>query len=70
MKIKLFIVVALISFILAGCSNVQYNKVFLSDEDMKLGAKSIQKTEISSTSYREGASGSEGGNTGGGCGCN
>ena len=70
MKVKLILFCALTSLLFASCNGVQYNKVFLSDEDMKLGAKAIQKTEISSTSYREGASGSEGGNTGGGCGCN
>ncbi len=70
MKIQLILLATLISLLFLSCNGVQYNKVMLSDEDMKLGAKSIQKTEISSTSYREGATGSEGGNTGGGCGCN
>ena len=58
------------SLLLLSCNGVQYNKVFLSDEDMALGAKASQKTEISSTSYREGASGANGGSSGGGCGCN
>lgn len=70
MKLKLSMLIMLVALLFMSCNGVQYNKVFLSDEDMKLGAKSIQKTEISSTTYREGAAGSEGGNTGGGCGCN
>ncbi len=70
MKVKLSMLIVLTSLLFMSCNAVQYNKVFLSDEDMRLGAKSIQKTEISSTSYREGAAGSEGGSTGGGCGCN
>lgn len=70
MNNKLLISFTLMLILLSSCNGVQYNKVFLSDEDMKLGAKSIQKTEISSASYREAATGSEGGNTGGGCGCN
>lgn len=70
---KRIIVVLLIGSIILfnGCStSVQFNKVYLNDEDMQLGAKKIQALEISSTSYREGASGANGGNTGGGCGCN
>jgi len=70
MKVKLLISSVLILVLISSCNGVQYDKVFLSDEDMKLGAKSIQKTEISSTSYREGAAGGNGGNSGGGCGCN
>ena len=70
MKIQKIVLFVFVSTLFLSCNGVQYNKVLLSDEDMKLGAKSIQKTEISSASYREGASGSEGGNTGGGCGCN
>ncbi len=70
MKDQLFIFCFIVSLFFIGCSDVQYDKVFLSDEDMKLGSKAIQKTEISSASYREGASGADGGDSGGGCGCN
>jgi hypothetical protein len=37
---------------------------------MVLGSRKIQKSEMSFQSYREGASGVNGGKTGGGCGCN
>ena len=71
MKNLLKLLIVAISFSLLSCANgLQYNKAYLSDEDMELGAKYIQGTEISSTSYREGAAGSNGGKTGGGCGCN
>jgi hypothetical protein len=42
----------------------------LNDAEMELGSRKIQKTEMSFQSYREGASGANGGKTGGGCGCN
>ena len=70
MKKFLIIIASFSAPILFSCNGVQYNKVFLSDEDMALGTKSSQSTEITSTSYREGASGANGGKTGGGCGCN
>jgi len=37
---------------------------------MTLSPRKVQKTEISFQTYREGASGANGGKTGGGCGCN
>jgi hypothetical protein len=37
---------------------------------MSLSSRKIEKTELSFQSYREGASGANGGKTGGGCGCN
>lgn len=70
MKNRTIIALIIMSIFLLSCSGISYNKVYLSDEDMKLGSKSIQKTEISATSYREGASGADGGDSGGGCGCN
>jgi len=71
MRYKHYIIFILISSLFIGCStSLQYNKVYLSDEDMELGTKSVQATEVSSTTYREGASGGNGGKTGGGCGCN
>ena len=48
----------------------EYQKNKLNDSEMELGARKIQKTEISFQTYREGASGANGGKTGGGCGCN
>jgi len=44
--------------------------MYLNDEEMKLSQRSLEQFETSFESYREGASGAEGGKTGGGCGCN
>ena len=60
-----------VSVILASCTPVkEYQKNKLNDAEMILGSRKVQKTEMSFQSYREGASGANGGKTGGGCGCN
>jgi Domain of unknown function (DUF4266) len=57
--------------LLGSCTTVkEYQKNKLNDGEMTLGNRKIQKTETSFQSYREGASGANGGKTGGGCGCN
>jgi len=57
--------------VLPACSTVkEYQKGRLNDGEMVLGNRKIEKTENSFQSYREGASGANGGKTGGGCGCN
>jgi hypothetical protein len=57
--------------LLGSCATVkEYQKNKLNDSEMSLSARKIEKTEMSFQSYREGASGSNGGKTGGGCGCN
>lgn len=57
--------------LLTSCTTVkEYQKNKLSDAEMELSSRRIQKTEMSFQSYREGASGANGGKTGGGCGCN
>lgn len=48
----------------------EYEKVNLNDPDMKLSARAIERFETNFQVYREGASGANGGKTGGGCGCN
>ena len=54
-----------------GCVAVkEYQKMYLNDAEMELGARKTQKFETSFQLYREGASGANGGKTGGGCGCN
>ena len=56
---------------MAGCVSVEsYQKVYLNDRDMELASPGIQTFELDFQSYREGASGGNGGKTGGGCGCN
>jgi hypothetical protein len=55
----------------SSCVSVrEYQKMYLNDEEMKLSQRSLEQFETSFESYREGASGAEGGKTGGGCGCN
>ena len=48
----------------------EYQKQRLNDAEMELSSRKIQKFETSFQSYREAASGANGGKTGGGCGCN
>lgn len=56
---------------MGSCTTVkEYQKNKLNDGEMTLGARKVEKTEMSFQSYREGASGANGGKTGGGCGCN
>jgi hypothetical protein len=56
---------------LNSCTIVkEYQKNKLNDAEMSLSTRKIEKTELNFQSYREGASGANGGKTGGGCGCN
>ncbi|MEO8413440.1 MAG: DUF4266 domain-containing protein [Ginsengibacter sp.] len=56
---------------LASCANVkEYQKSRINDAEMILGNRKVEKNELNFQSYREGASGANGGKTGGGCGCN
>lgn len=54
-----------------SCTTVkEYQKNKINDNEMALASRKVEKTEMSFQSYREGASGANGGKTGGGCGCN
>ena len=56
---------------LTSCVAVkEYEKVDVNDPDMALSQKSIDRFETNFQVYREGASGANGGKSGGGCGCN
>lgn len=56
---------------LSSCVTVrQYDKVYINDEEMLLSAKGSERFETNFQIYREGASGANGGKSGGGCGCN
>lgn len=73
MKIKKFfyIIIFFLFSIFSSCVAVKpYQKNMLNQEDMKLSQYKIEIFENSIESYREGASGANGGKTGGGCGCN
>ncbi len=55
----------------SGCTAVKpYQKNKINDAEMTLGNRKVEKTESNFQSYREGASGANGGKVGGGCGCN
>jgi Domain of unknown function (DUF4266) len=63
--------VAIAATTFGSCTTVkEYQKNKLNDGEMTLGSRKIEKTEMSFQTYREGASGANGGKTGGGCGCN
>jgi hypothetical protein len=68
---KKFLLVIAISSIFVSCKTVkEYQKNKLNDSEMSLSSRKVEKTEMNFQSYREGASGANGGKTGGGCGCN
>ena len=70
MKNKLFIGI-LFSIFLSSCVAVkEYEKVNINDPDMSLTDRKSKKFITSFQVYREGASGANGGKSGGGCGCN
>ena len=67
----LSLVTAGIMWTVSSCTTVkEYQKNKINDGEMILGSRKVEKTELSFQSYREGASGANGGKTGGGCGCN
>ncbi len=69
--LKLFFLVAGSACMLHACTAPKaYQKIYLNDAEMELAPKKIEKFEMNSQVYREGASGANGGKTGGGCGCN
>ena len=62
-------------FILSGLGSAcvpvkEYQKMYLNDAEMELAPRRVETTEMNFESYREGASGGNGGKAGGGCGCN
>ena len=67
---KKLLIVAVVLLGLTSCTAVkEYEKVNINDPDMALSQKKIDRFEISYQVYREGASGANGGKSGG-CGCN
>ncbi|MCE4564198.1 DUF4266 domain-containing protein [Maribellus sp. CM-23] len=68
-KLLVWMVAGLLLF--SSCTVLkEYEKVNINDPDMALSQRSIDKFQNSFQSYREAASGANGGKTGGGCGCN
>lgn len=66
---KLIVIAGIL--ICSSCTVVkEYDKVYLNDPDMTLGDQQVDRFKTNFHSYREAASGANGGKTGGGCGCN
>ena len=60
-----------IPLLMDSCVAVKaYQKNKLNDAEMVLSGRKVEKPENNFQSYREGASGANGGKVGGGCGCN
>lgn len=54
-----------------SCQTVkEFQKSRINDSEMELSSRKSQRFEQNFQSYREGASGANGGKSGGGCGCN
>ena len=69
--IKKVLIVLSIALIVSSCFAVKdYEKVNINDPDMLLAQKKADRYETIFQVYREGASGANGGKSGGGCGCN
>jgi len=65
------LLIVMSGLLLASCKSVkEYQKNKLNDSEMSLSGRKVEKTELNFQSYREGASGANGGKIGGGCGCN
>lgn len=74
MKSKLMTVAIAALGVTVACSSCvavkEYQKNKINDGEMVLSNKKAEKPENNFQSYREGASGANGGKVGGGCGCN
>jgi outer membrane protein assembly factor BamE (lipoprotein component of BamABCDE complex) len=66
------IAIALFAVIkLSSCTTLKgYQMVYQNDSQMQASALTVEKLESEGVMFREGASGGDGGHTGGGCGCN
>lgn len=68
---KLILLAGAALLLFGSCTVVkEYEKININDKDMALNDRSIDKFQTTFQSYREAASGANGGKTGGGCGCN
>lgn len=71
MKLLLLQILLIVLIAFTSCQSVkEYQKNKLNDSEMTLSSRKVQKFELNFQAYREGASGANGGKTGGGCGCN
>ncbi len=63
-------IVAILAIGLSSCGVKPYQKMYLNDPCMVLSSHKLDYFETNFQTYREGASGANGGKVGGGCGCN
>ncbi len=70
-KLKIAAALAIVTLTLSSCVPVRgYQKMYLADPCMDLAPNKLDYFETNFHTYREGASGANGGKVGGGCGCN
>ena len=70
-SINRVLIIVLSTVFITSCATVkEYQKNKLNDAEMVLSNRKIEKSALNFQSYREGASGANGGKNGGGCGCN
>ncbi|MFD0799639.1 DUF4266 domain-containing protein [Maribacter chungangensis] len=68
---KTWVFILLLSCTFGSCVVVkEYEKVAINDPDMGLYDQPCDRNVVIAHTYREGAAGANGGQTGGGCGCN
>ena len=71
MILKKIFFLAVSAVAMQSCVTVkEYQKSRINDSEMELASRKAEKFEQSFYLYREGASGANGGKSGGGCGCN
>ena len=70
MKKNIFLLIIVMISVSSCVSVREYQKIYINDPDMKLSSQENERFESTFQVYREGASGANGGKTGGGCGCN
>ena len=69
--IRIAILILILLAVLTSCAVVPtYDRAYLNDEEMRLEKMSCAEFQAYFNVIREGASGADGGKTGGGCGCN
>ena len=67
---KLSLLTGMLLLLLNSCNVKPYQKMYLNDPCMTLANNKLDYFEVNFMTYREGASGANGGKVGGGCGCN
>lgn len=69
-KVKALFLLAIITTLTSCVTVREYEMVYINDPDMALSDRKTTQFETAFQVYREGASGANGGKSGGGCGCN